>query len=124
MYLPHYKIIICGTIVIAAVVLLYFVNPIGAWYMPKCPFHLLTGLECPACGTQRAVHELLHLHIGKAFMYNPFFFLSAPYLLLLIVLQSLKGDKAQKIKSFLYGYRAINVYVLLIIVWWIARNLI
>ena len=49
---------------------------------PKCPFKLLTGFDCPACGSQRTLHALLRGQWLAAFRYNPFLLLSVPYLLL------------------------------------------
>lgn len=37
---------------------------------PRCPFNLVTGYKCPGCGSQRALHQLLHLNIVQAFHYN------------------------------------------------------
>lgn len=37
----------------------------------RCPLHLITGFQCPFCGSQRAIHHLLHLHPIKALAYNP-----------------------------------------------------
>ena len=48
---------------------------------PKCPSLLLTGYECPGCGSQRAIYHLLHLRIGTAFRYNALLVLLLPYLL-------------------------------------------
>ena len=39
-------------------------------FMPKCPFHQLTGMHCPGCGGTRAVHTLLHGHPLKSMRYN------------------------------------------------------
>ncbi|MDO5525919.1 MAG: DUF2752 domain-containing protein [Prevotella sp.] len=59
--------------VIGAIIAWLFVgnpeNPSAAFL--KCPLHQITGLQCPLCGTQRAVHHLLHLRIGRAFTCNP-----------------------------------------------------
>lgn len=46
----------------------------------SCPFRLLTGLLCPGCGSQRAVHDLLHLRIGEAAGHNALLVLSIPLL--------------------------------------------
>lgn len=59
---------------------IYWVNPENpeSAYL-KCPFHWLTGLQCPLCGAQRAVHCLLHLQIEKAWWYNPWLLPMAVY---------------------------------------------
>ena len=50
---------------------------------PKCPFFWATGLKCPGCGSQRALHQLLHLRVGAAFGYNACLVLFIPVLLFL-----------------------------------------
>ena len=52
--------------------------------MPKCSFKLLTGLSCPGCGLQRAVHALLNGEPMKAIQYNYFLVYSGPTVLLLM----------------------------------------
>ena len=47
-----------------------------------CPFKLLTGWDCPACGGLRAVNDLAHGHIGAAFHSNAVFVASVPLLVL------------------------------------------
>jgi len=55
----------------AGAVLLLFVNPNQPGnLLPKCPFKLLTGLNCPGCGATRMVHALLHGDVVGAFHYN------------------------------------------------------
>ena len=51
------------------------IDPEYSAFIPKCPFRWFTGLDCPACGSQRAIHQLLHLNIKGAFGYNPFLIL-------------------------------------------------
>jgi hypothetical protein len=36
-----------------------------------CPFRLLTGWSCPACGSTRASWYLLHGDVGEAMQQNP-----------------------------------------------------
>jgi hypothetical protein len=38
--------------------------------IPSCPIKALTGKDCPGCGTGRALAELSHLNISKAFDQN------------------------------------------------------
>ena len=53
---------------------------------PACPLHSLTGLNCPGCGTQRALHALLHGHVGIALHDNAFAILALPVLLYAFVM--------------------------------------
>jgi len=63
-----------------ALVTLYFHDPAAAGFFPPCPFHYLTGLHCPGCGTLRATHQLLHGHPLAALDLNPLMVLSLPFL--------------------------------------------
>jgi hypothetical protein len=40
----------------------------GSWGL--CPFHAMTGLYCPGCGSLRAVNDLTNGHVGAAFSSN------------------------------------------------------
>src|SRR5947209_8617124 len=58
--------------------ILFFFNPTGpaSQFFPKCPFRLLTGWQCPGCGSTRACYQLIHLHPIAAFKLNPLFMLT------------------------------------------------
>jgi len=48
--------------------------PFAPWFAsfaPRCLFHALTGLPCPACGTTRAVLALGRGDIAAALAWNP-----------------------------------------------------
>jgi hypothetical protein len=62
---------------------LYFENPSLSRIFPPCPFNWATGLYCPGCGALRAIHFLLHGHLGHAFGMNPLMVVSLPFLGLL-----------------------------------------
>jgi hypothetical protein len=62
-------------------VLIYFLfDPTQVAIFPPCMFHQLTGLDCPGCGAQRALHQLLHGNLVAAFRLNAMFVLSLPLL--------------------------------------------
>jgi hypothetical protein len=100
-------------------------NPIHSVFFPKCPFLLLTGLKCPGCGSQRAIHYLLNFDILKAINENVLLVLSIPYLLAGIVFESLlvPSDKMLKWRKRLFGQRAIIVIIVIVMVFWIFRNI-
>lgn len=46
-------------------------DPTSPTWPLRCPSFALLGIFCPGCGSQRAVHSLLHGEFGAAFAYNP-----------------------------------------------------
>ncbi|MGC4129323.1 MAG: DUF2752 domain-containing protein [Bergeyella sp.] len=90
----------------------------------KCPFKTITGYDCPGCGSQHAIHELLHLNIGKAFRYNPLLVVMIPYFLLFMVFQikSVK-NRFPKINKLLFGQNAVMILFIIILLFFIFRNL-
>jgi hypothetical protein len=67
----------------AAVAMLFFFNPARYGFYPNCVFHSITGLDCPGCGSLRAIHELLHGNVAAAIRLNALFVASLPGSLLL-----------------------------------------
>jgi hypothetical protein len=55
----------------AGMVVLYLFDPATSGFYPVCPLHQITGLQCPGCGGLRALHQLLHGHLGAAWRLNP-----------------------------------------------------
>ncbi|HET8559228.1 MAG TPA: DUF2752 domain-containing protein [Marmoricola sp.] len=52
----------------------------GSWGL--CPLRTLTGLDCPACGSLRAVNDLTHLRLDAAFHSNALLVAAVPLLVL------------------------------------------
>lgn len=65
-----------------ALAALYFRLDPAQYPFPRCPVHWLTGLHCPGCGTQRALHALLHGRVGQALSFNLLAALLAPVVVL------------------------------------------
>lgn len=63
-----------------AVAVLYWFPPDRCGFYPRCWLHELTGLQCPGCGGLRAVHQLLHGHLGAAWRLNPLVFVVGGWL--------------------------------------------
>jgi hypothetical protein len=63
----------------AIAALFYFLfDPTKVAIFPPCLFHQLTGLDCPGCGAQRALHQLLHGHLVAAIRLNAMFVVTLP----------------------------------------------
>jgi len=113
-------------IVVSILIVLYKTyNPSGNIYFPKCPFRALTGLKCPGCGSQRAIHYLLNFDVQNAIKENTILVLSIPYILIGLVFDSLNkpNENILKWRKILFGRKAIFVILSIIIGFWILRNI-
>ena len=68
----------------AALVLVLF-DPVLSAFYPACPFHSLTGLHCPGCGTTRALHALFTGHPLQAAGFNLLAVAAVPVLLFVLI---------------------------------------
>lgn len=67
-----------GMAALSAGFVLYFFDPAAFGFYPRCALHEITGWQCPGCGGLRAMHQLLHGHLGAAWELNPLVFILAP----------------------------------------------
>ena len=91
-------------------------------YFPKCPFYSLTGLKCPGCGTQRALHEILNGNITGALHYNALLLVAVPLIGLYWLADAIK-KRHPALDNVLNHPAAIITIVIVVIAWCIARNL-
>jgi hypothetical protein len=98
---------------------LYVFDPADCNLFPPCPFYTITGLYCPGCGSQRALHDILHLDAAGAAANN---LLVIPAILVIIyhILYQLIRPKHQNI---LYYNSTPRIILGIIIIFWILRNL-
>ncbi|MFA8300233.1 MAG: DUF2752 domain-containing protein [Hyphomicrobiales bacterium] len=84
---------------------------------------MMTGFYCPGCGSQRAVHALLHFDFYGILRYNPLFYLG-----ILVIMYSLYIY----IWSFLHKQRRVSllnhpktpiILFVVIVLYWVARNI-
>ena len=102
----------------------------GLWFLYRfgnpfpCVFHKLTGLYCPGCGAGRALSALLHLHLVDAIDYNVFFVMALPlaayYLLKKYIVLVFHRDP---LPIFSTSLRTYNIVMLVILGFWILRNI-
>ena len=103
--------------------ILYFFNPESSIWFPKCPFYIITGYQCPACGLQRAAYQLLHLNLIEALRYNPFLVISIPYALLVVIASWLDFRyQYDKLKRVCLHPITVKTYIIMFVCWWIIRN--
>ena len=76
------KLAVATSVASVGLSVLYYADPSKARFFPRCPFNLLTGLYCPACGSTRAAHQLLHGNFKAAVKLNALFVLGVPALVI------------------------------------------
>jgi len=106
---------------LAAICLLYTFNPADSFLYAPCPFHTITGLYCPGCGSLRAIHQLLHMHFFTAFKLNPLLILSIP-LLVYLLLRSYFFQSKQYSSNPDLPASLIWIYLGVVVLFWIIRN--
>ena len=119
------KIINFGLLIvfIGLAVLFFILNPTEHEIFPKCVFHSVTGHYCPGCGSQRAIHSLLHLNFAGV-AGNNFLFLPAVLLLFYHYSFSFLNKKFRwKLPNLFYLKSTPWIILGVIILFWILRNL-
>ena len=103
-----------------------YLDPAVVPIFPRCPFRLLTGYLCPGCGSQRAIHHLLNLDLPGAWRMNPLLVIALPYLALVLLLQPLahRSPRCARLRDLLVGYRASVVILVVILLFWVCRNIV
>ncbi|WP_211220165.1 DUF2752 domain-containing protein [Hugenholtzia roseola] len=105
------------------VVALWYFNPIGTLFFPKCIVYTATGLHCFGCGSGRAVHALLHLDITTALRQNIFLVLTLPFILYEILRHYLGFFWEIKIRPFPLPKPILYSLPLILLIFVILRNL-
>ncbi|MGH3535288.1 MAG: DUF2752 domain-containing protein [Pseudonocardiaceae bacterium] len=83
---------------------------------PVCPFRLLTGWNCPACGALRMTHDVLHGDLAAAITDNVFLLVGIPMLAGWILLRRHRHE-------VLLPMPALVTLVIAAIAWTVLRNL-
>lgn len=105
-------------------VFLFFFNPTSPanQFFPKCPFRVLTGLQCPGCGSTRACYQLLHLHPVAAFKLNPLFMLTLPFIVYGFLGYTKSAITGQPQRRVFIPPFYLWTWLVLMIFFWIFRN--
>lgn len=115
-----------GMVVLGAATYIYYAyDPAAHSWFPQCPFKALTGLDCPGCGSQRAVHAILHGDFRKAFHHNALLMPFIPYLTVGFGYRCVKDpdERLLKWRKILFGEYAIKILAAVIFAYFILRNI-
>jgi hypothetical protein len=119
------KYVVVFAIVAITVSLLYFsFDPASSNFFPKCIFHSLTQLECPGCGSQRAIYALLHGNILQAADLNLLVVIFLPLLCYsgIITMGNTLFDRKWKQPIF-YSNHFVKIVLTLVLLFWLLRNI-
>ncbi|GAB7141575.1 DUF2752 domain-containing protein [Mycobacterium riyadhense] len=83
---------------------------------PQCPFRLLTGWNCPACGGLRMMHDLLHGDLAASINDNVFLLVGIPVLAAWVLLRRHRGQPVLRMP-------AIITVAVSMVAWTVLRNL-
>lgn len=116
-----------GVIGLCGAVVLHLFDPTdnGDLY-PTCPFLLLTGLQCPGCGSTRALAALTHGDVLGAISMNLLLAIMLPVLLFLYVrwiADTLRPPSKPRPHRPPPPTWSLVLLVVGIIVFWVGRNL-
>ena len=110
------------SICVVLFVLLVF-NPASSGIFPPCPFHRLTGLYCPGCGSLRAVHQLLHGNLSTAFRLNPLLVLSLILFAFWLIYCGVLALRKRPLPTVAVPSYGIWLILLIIVLFWVLRNI-
>jgi hypothetical protein len=88
------------------VVIFFAFDPTQVAIFPPCLFHQLTGLDCPGCGAQRALHQLLHGDLLAALRLNAMFVVSLPLAAWFGLRWLLRGEPPRLVTKWFWFYLA------------------
>lgn len=120
----HTRLIVvaAAVIVIAAVCVYFYFDPGDSVLFPKCVFLSVTGLQCPGCGSQRAIHALLHGDIAAAWGFNAMLIIFIPVLTVLFAAEFMRKSHPRFYMAVNSRFMIIGCFVV-ITAWSILRNI-
>ena len=101
-------LVLTALLVIGAVY--YALDPSASGLFPRCVFLSMTGYKCPGCGSQRAIHALLHGDVLGAFKYNALLLVAVPWIILCLYAR-------------LNAPLLIWLFLAMVLIWWLLRNI-
>lgn len=113
--------VVGGAVIVALTAVYALIDP-STHFFPRCIFLQLTGYQCPGCGSQRAVHALLHGHIAEAWHFNALLVASIPFLVMMFTAQAFK-HRFPRLHNSVNSLTAVVIWAVVIAGWWIFRNI-
>ena len=113
---------ILAVIAVVVLILVYALLDPASLPFPRCPFLMLTGFKCPGCGSQRAIHALLHGDVAEAFRYNALLLIAIPWIALCLFAES-RRTRNPRLYARLNAPLLIWLFLAMVLIWWVLRNI-
>lgn len=98
------------------------IDPFKGIGAATCIIHKYTGLFCPGCGLQRALHAFFSGDFALAFSMNPLAFLALVVLCVDFLFLLLKWERLRPVPPILNSHAALIAMVVILILFMILRN--
>ena len=101
----------------------YTIDPGSSAMAPKCMFKVLTGWDCPGCGSQRAFHAILHGDFPAAWHFNPFVFFAVPAAIYYGIVE---WGRCRWPRLYAASIRPVVLIPIAVAIvgWWVLRNVL
>ncbi len=103
-------------------VYLWIFEPGKTGFFPTCPFRMLTGLNCPGCGSTRGLHRLVHGDLLGAFQFNALLVIVLPFMFYALARYTLAAATGRPYQRHYVKPRYLWMLIGLIMAFWIVRN--
>ena len=116
-------IIIVAAVLVAGVIYFTYDPSKEGNLFPRCIFVTLTGFKCPGCGSQRAIHALLHGDIITVAHYNAAMLVGIP-LAIAYGIAEWKRTTWQRYYLVMNNRWVLMTILVAIRLWWVLRNIL
>ena len=113
--------VVAAAAALAGCALLYVRDPNATGSYGYCPFHALTGWDCPFCGSLRGYHALVHGHLSTALDFNVVTVGALPLMVWYWVVWLRRAARGDTTMPWRGDVAAVVLGFLL--VFWVVRNL-
>jgi Protein of unknown function (DUF2752) len=107
----------------AGLVVVKFVNPTSTSLFPNCPFHAMTGLNCPGCGVTRGIHALLNGDVLTALHFNLLLVIIIPALIYAIYIMVAVSFRGRPLTLPKQSPTVVYIVLVIFLVFAVLRNL-
>lgn len=92
-------------------------------FLPVCPTKALLGIDCPGCGTLRAIYSLLHGDVLSALHFNALAVVALGFVIVAYVLWTYGRVVDRTIVSWQHHRWAAPVTLAVVLLWFVLRIL-